>query len=151
MTEPINHTGIIRSAQAGRPLHQTSQPRQTAELSTEQQETLRLRQTCREFESVFVAYLLKEMRATVDKSGLVDGGQSEQLYQSLMDTEIAREVSNAGGLGLAKMLYEQLAARRHDVNAHSTRSASDGQEENASQHPVRDISAEGVAGQKQSK
>ena len=77
----------------------------------------RLRKACSEFESVFIAYLLKEMRATVDKSGLIDGGQSEELYQGIMDAEIARDLSAAGGLGLARMLYDQLAARSHRADA----------------------------------
>ena len=88
MTDPINHIDFIRSAQAGVPAQGTSRPHQTAEMSPEQQETLQLRKTCREFESVFVAYLLKEMRATVDKSGLVDGGQSEQLYQRMKQSRL---------------------------------------------------------------
>ena len=138
MTESVNHTDIIRLAQANLRAQGTSRPRQPSELSPGQQEKLQLQETCREFESVFVAYLLKEMRATVDKSGLVDGGQSEQLYQSLMDTEIAREISHAGGLGLAKMLYQQLAAR-HDGGGESTRSVSSGQGGNGPQRPEDEI------------
>ena len=73
-----------------------------------------LQQACREFESVFIAYLLKEMRATVDKSGLIDGGPSEELYQSMMDTQVARNLSSTGGFGLAEMLFQQLSGNRPD-------------------------------------
>ena len=35
-----------------------------------------LRAACKEMESLFITHLLKEMRATVDKSGFISGGQA---------------------------------------------------------------------------
>ena len=54
--------------------------------------------------------MLKELRSTVNKSGLMDGGKAEELYTGLMDTEISRDLATQGGIGLAAMLYRQMAA-----------------------------------------
>ena len=90
-----------------------------------QQDQVQLQRACNEFESVFIAFLLKEMRATVDKSGLIDGGKSEQLYESMMDAELSRELASAGGFGLAKMLYDQLRGRSDNGTAGSTEHRAD--------------------------
>lgn len=111
MSESILPPVDIRPDHAGKVSHEKKYQLSPAGRSAEKPDEIRLQKACTEFESVFIAFLLKEMRATVDKSGLIDGGQSEELYQSMMDAELSRKMSAAGGLGLAKMLYEQLAAR----------------------------------------
>jgi flagellar protein FlgJ len=71
----------------------------------------RLHAACAEMESLFLAHLLKEMRATVDKSGFIDGGQGEELFTSLLDVEISKKMSAAGGIGLSAILLEQLGGK----------------------------------------
>jgi flagellar protein FlgJ len=68
----------------------------------------RLRAACAEMESLFLSHLLKEMRATVEKSGFISGGQAEEIFTSLLDVEISKKMSAAGGIGLSAMLLEQL-------------------------------------------
>jgi flagellar protein FlgJ len=67
-----------------------------------------LEQTCREMESLFIFQLLKQMRATVDKSGFLDGGSAEEIYTSMLDSEIAKEISSGRGIGLGELLYRHL-------------------------------------------
>jgi flagellar protein FlgJ len=67
-----------------------------------------LKSACRDFESLFVHYLLKQMRRTVPQDGLFGGGQAQQMYTSMMDSEVAKEISRQRGLGLAPMLYQQM-------------------------------------------
>ncbi|MFW5782109.1 MAG: rod-binding protein [Candidatus Muiribacteriaceae bacterium] len=74
---------------------------------TEQKEELK--KTCQEFESLFVNQLMKEMRKTVDKSGFIDGGHGEEIFQSMLDEEYAKEISKSQTLGLSDMLYSQLS------------------------------------------
>ena len=69
----------------------------------------RLHAACAEMESLFLSHLLKELRATVDKSGFIDGGQAEEIFTSLLDVEISKKMSVAGGIGLSAILLEQLA------------------------------------------
>jgi flagellar protein FlgJ len=71
----------------------------------------RLPAACAEMESLFLSHLLKEMRATVEKSGFIDGGQAEEIFTSLLDVEISKKMSAAGGIGLSAILLEQLGAK----------------------------------------
>jgi flagellar protein FlgJ len=52
---------------------------------TAEKDDSRLREACAEMESLFISHLLKEMRATVEKSGFIDGGQAEEIFTSLLD------------------------------------------------------------------
>jgi len=60
-----------------------------------------------QFESIFVHYLMKSMRDTVPKSGLLSSFSSD-MYQSMFDQELAGEVSRHKGIGLADSLYRDL-------------------------------------------
>ena len=44
-------------------------------------EKKRLRQVSEDFEALMINQMLKEMRKTVDKSGLIDGGMAEQIFE----------------------------------------------------------------------
>ena len=68
-----------------------------------------LRDACLQMESLFVHHLLKEMRATIDKSGFISGGRAEEIYTSMLDAETASSVAKRGGIGLADMLLHQLS------------------------------------------
>ena len=67
-----------------------------------------LRDACLKMESLFIHHLVKEMRATIDKSGFISGGRAEEIYTSMMDAETANRISKRGGIGLADMLRNQL-------------------------------------------
>ena len=62
----------------------------------------------RDFESVFVHKLLTAMRKTVPKSDLLDSFASD-MYQSMMDEEIAKEMSTKKGMGMGEMIYNELS------------------------------------------
>lgn len=70
-----------------------------------------LRAACTEMESLFVNYLLQEMRASIDKSGFISGGRAEEIFTSMLDVELSRRVSADGGIGLAAILLEQLSGK----------------------------------------
>ncbi|MGD9212360.1 MAG: rod-binding protein [Desulfobacteraceae bacterium] len=78
--------------------------------STQSNETdaLKRKAVCKEFESLFLNYLLKEMRATIPKSGFLDGGQAEQIYTAMYDERIAQEMADRGGIGLAEIIEKSL-------------------------------------------
>lgn len=69
-----------------------------------------LKNACRDFESLFVNYMLKQMRQTVPQDGLFGAGQAAKMYTSMMDSEVAKEISRQRGLGLAPMMYQQMMA-----------------------------------------
>ena len=69
----------------------------------------KLRDVCRQMESLFIHHLLKEMRATIHKSGFISGGRAEEIYTSMLDAEMAANISTRGGIGLSEMLLHQLS------------------------------------------
>jgi flagellar protein FlgJ len=72
-----------------------------------------LRTACTEMESLFINYLFKEMRATIDKSGFISGGRAEEIFTSMLDVELSRKISAAGGIGLSAILLEQLGGKEN--------------------------------------
>ncbi len=69
----------------------------------------RLKAACQNMEALFIHRLLTEMRKSVVKSGLIDGGRAEEIYTSLMDAQTATHMAQSGSLGLSSMLLEQLS------------------------------------------
>jgi flagellar protein FlgJ len=74
-----------------------------------QQRETQLRKACRDFESIFVNYMMKQMRQTVTKDGVIGSSQAQQLYTSMLDSEVAKNISQERGMGLAAMLYKQMS------------------------------------------
>jgi flagellar protein FlgJ len=69
----------------------------------------KLQAACQDMESLFLTYLLKEMRATINKSGFISGGKAEEIFTSLLDVELSKKMSDAGGIGLSSLLLRQLS------------------------------------------
>lgn len=72
----------------------------------------KLKEVCKDFESIFLQYLIREMRASIPKSGLLGGGFSEEVFMSLFDENLAREMARRGGIGIGDMLLKQLYRER---------------------------------------
>ncbi|OEJ14741.1 flagellar biosynthesis protein FlgJ [Brachyspira hampsonii] len=71
-------------------------------------EKKRLRQVSEDFEALMINQMLKEMRKTVDKSGLIDGGMAEQIFEDMLYDEYAKEFSKTKTFGLADIIYNQM-------------------------------------------
>lgn len=72
-------------------------------------EDAKLKAACKDMEAVFLNLMLSKMRATVPKSDLLGNRSQEDMMTSLLDTELTKNMSQAGGMGLADMLYRQLS------------------------------------------
>ncbi|MFZ7102091.1 MAG: rod-binding protein [Peptococcaceae bacterium] len=70
----------------------------------------KLMEACQQFESVFVHKMIAQMRAAIPEGGLIPKGQGEKIFQDMLDEQYAQKISKAGGMGLAKILYDQLSA-----------------------------------------
>ena len=62
----------------------------------------------RDFESVFLNKLLSTMRKTIPKSGLFDSYASD-MFQSMMDEEMSKEMAKNKGMGMGEMIYNDLS------------------------------------------
>lgn len=78
----------------------------------------KLKDACRGFESMFLQMMWKEMRGTVPENALFGESQGEKIFRDMLDTEMLDRMSEAGGVGLADMMYKQLTAQyqaKHDM------------------------------------
>lgn len=82
-----------------------------------------LRETARQFESLFTRMLLKSMREASLGEGLGESEQT-QFYQDMYDQQLAVELSRGDGIGLAQKLVEQLT-RAGAVSSPQTQAAED--------------------------
>jgi flagellar protein FlgJ len=81
---------------------------------TIQNEQGKLEKACHDFEALFVKYMMQQMRETIPKNGLLGQSQAEKIYTGMLDDEVSKSVSRGRGLGLAKAMYEQMAALQGD-------------------------------------
>ncbi|MDK2847414.1 MAG: peptidoglycan hydrolase FlgJ [Desulfuromonadales bacterium] len=68
-----------------------------------------LRKSCQDFEAIMLKSMLKEMRSTIPKDGLLNEGNDQEMFRDLMDQEVAVQISRTQGIGIAESLYRQLS------------------------------------------
>jgi len=76
-----------------------------------EKEQKRLWDACIEMESILVGRMMKEMRKTVEKTGWINGGHAEEIFEDMLYDEYSLDISRNSNLGLAKMLYEDMKRR----------------------------------------
>ena len=69
----------------------------------------KLKEACKQFEAIFIKQMLNSMKKTVQKSGLIDGGQTEKIFEDMLYDKYADKMSNTGNFGIAKNMYNQLS------------------------------------------
>jgi len=67
-----------------------------------------LNEVAKQFESVFVSMMMKEMRNTLPKDGMFSSNEMES-YQEMFDQQLSLDLSRNGGLGLADLISRQMA------------------------------------------
>jgi flagellar protein FlgJ len=76
-----------------------------------------LKKACADFESIFVYYMFKTMRQTVKAGGAIGQFPGKDTFDMMMDQKVAEELTRRGdGLGLQKILFNQLRAVKLDHN-----------------------------------
>lgn len=66
-----------------------------------------LKKVCKEFESIFLAMMFKEMKKTVPDNGLIEASSGRKIFEDMHIDELSKEIANGDGLGIAEMLYQQ--------------------------------------------
>ena len=66
------------------------------------------REAAEAFESIFLAQFLDQMFSGIETDGPFGGGFSEGLYRSMMNEEVAKSISRAGGIGIADAVYREI-------------------------------------------
>jgi Rod binding domain-containing protein len=66
-----------------------------------------IKKVSKQFESIFLRMLMKEMRSTVEKSSLVGNDRAMEMFQSMQDDQFADTMSEKG-IGIGDMVYRQM-------------------------------------------
>lgn len=69
-----------------------------------------LEDVAQQFESLFLQMMLKSMRQATIKSDLFNSSQLDT-YMSMADQQISLSLSENGGIGIARMLVEQMQSK----------------------------------------
>lgn len=81
---------------------------------------IELKKVAVEFEEIFVNMLMKSMRATVGDGGLIAKSNQEEIFEGMLDEAFSKKVAQAGGVGIADMMVEQLKKYvEEDINQDS--------------------------------
>ena len=66
------------------------------------------RNAANEFEQFFIAQMLEHMFAGIPTDGPFGGGNGESIFRSLLNTEYAKLMSRAGGVGIADAVHKEI-------------------------------------------
>lgn len=71
-----------------------------------------LKKACKDFESMLVGQVMKQMRQTVQKSDLFGSSEKEDMFQGMLDDQMATDMSKHQSLGIADAMYKQLSRQK---------------------------------------
>lgn len=69
----------------------------------------KLKEACKDFESVFVNMMFSQMKKTVQKTNLFGESYAESMYDDMLVEKYSEEMSKGKGIGLADIMYKQLS------------------------------------------
>ena len=105
---PLTQQGSAPRGAGGNPeLHGSGQSEK--KMDSTRIEDMKLKKACQDFESIFLFHLLKAMRSTVPKDGLLEDDLGSDIYTSMMDEELAKKMSSGKGIGISDMLYKEFS------------------------------------------
>ena len=84
-----------------------------------------LKKACRDFESIFLNYILKSARNALPENQLFENTSESKMYKSMMDEKLAVSMARGKGAGLAPILYEELSESLPSSGRNGTSAKSD--------------------------
>jgi Rod binding domain-containing protein len=66
------------------------------------------RDAAQKFESQFLAQMLGQMFQGIDTDGPFGGGHGEEMFRSLLTDSMAKDMTKAGGIGLADTVQREI-------------------------------------------
>jgi len=72
----------------------------------------KLLDVCYEMESIFIGYMLKSMRKTVDESDFFGKSIAKDIFSDMLYDEYAKMMARTEQLGIAGQIYDQLGGQK---------------------------------------
>jgi Rod binding domain-containing protein len=98
---PLDNSAALLRADTAR-MSQIAQSAQGA------RDMKRIEEAAKEFEAMFLSEMLKPMFEGLEVNELFGGGKGEEIFKDFLITEYGKKMSNAGGIGLAKFVQDEL-------------------------------------------
>ena len=95
--------GSLSSATVSPNLLTPTEPSTTADLMRNKS-----KDAARKFESQFLAQMLGQMFQGIETDGPFGGGHGEEMFRSLLTDSMAKEMTKAGGIGLADTVQREI-------------------------------------------
>jgi flagellar protein FlgJ len=92
---------------------------------SEGQQDVALRAAAKQFEALFLQMVMKSMREATPASSLMDSEQTK-MYQSLLDQQMALNMSQSRGTGLSEVIFRQLGGKAAPAGAAASADAQAG-------------------------
>lgn len=68
----------------------------------------KIRETAQKFEASFLSVMMQSMTAGMKTPEIGGGGAGEDMFKSLLAEEMAKQVSKAGGIGVAAAVQKEM-------------------------------------------
>ena len=85
----------------------------------EEEKDRKLRKSCADFEALFISYIFQTMRKTIPESHTTTKMPGKDTYTMIMDHKLSEDLARRGGIGLQKVLYNQLKRPQGGMNPES--------------------------------
>lgn len=86
---------------------------QALKTASEQGDDLKLKDACDQLEGYMLSEIFKRMKKSVEsEDGLIPKGDYEKTFESYLTDTQCKTMVEAGGVGLSKMLYDQMTKTR---------------------------------------
>lgn len=105
----INNNLVDFSADNAKSQVKNDEFEETLKKAYSEKDEKQLKKVCKDFEQIMLNMMLKQMRSTVQKSGLTENTFAAETFQSMYDEKITEEMAKGRGIGLADMLYKSLS------------------------------------------
>lgn len=80
----------------------------TAQATTADLARGKAKDAAQKFESQFLSIMLQQMFEGVETDGPFGGGQGEEMFRSLMTEAMGKQMTKAGGIGLADTIQREI-------------------------------------------
>ncbi len=77
----------------------------------EKNDQAELKKVSKQFEGIMLDILFKQMKATINRSDLVERDPGSDIFESMLDESLMEKASQVSTFGLADSLYKQLSRR----------------------------------------
>ncbi|MBN2695298.1 peptidoglycan DD-metalloendopeptidase family protein [bacterium] len=88
-------------------IEQTEFSLQKQNSKTENPESLK--KASKDFESLIISEMMKVFRQSIPKDGLTSGGFGEEIFTSMLDSELSKKISERGSFGVSNIVEKQLS------------------------------------------